>query len=208
MTPQTGPVLIVEDIPAVRQLVELQLKLRGYPVLTAGDGAQALTLIADVKPAVVITDVLMPRVDGFLLAHKLRSNPKTANIPIIFLTATYVSAEDERFGLNMGALRFLTKPVEVDDLLAAVADAVTGQPVQKPPMSDEDFYQGYRERLDSKLKQKSQQIARGRQQLANIPADQREAYGKLLAETQAEYDEIQRELDALNKILQQAENKR
>ena len=207
MTPQSGPVLVVEDIPALRQLVELQLKLHGYPVLTAGDGAQALTLIADVKPAVVITDVLMPRVDGFMLAHQLRSNPKTANIPIIFLTATYVSAEDEHFGLDMGALRFLTKPVEVDDLLAAVADAVTGQPVQKPPMSDEDFYQGYRERLDSKLKQKSQQIARGRQQLTTLPADQRDAYGKLLAETQAEYDEIQRELDALNKIVQQADKK-
>ncbi len=207
MTPQSGPVLVVEDIPALRQLVELQLKLHGYQVLTAGDGEQALTMIADVKPAVVITDVLMPRVDGFLLAHKLRSNPKTANIPIIFLTATYVSAEDEHFGLDMGALRFLTKPVEVDDLLAAVADAVTGQPVQKPPLSDEEFYQGYRERLDSKLKQKTQQMARGRQQLTTLPAGQRDAYSKLLAETQAEYDEIQRELDALNKILQQADNK-
>lgn len=200
MTTQTGPLLIVEDVPAVRELIRLQLKLRGYLVLTAADGVEALEVMAQQKPAVVITDVLMPRMDGFLLTHRLRSNPKTAGIPVILLSATYVSAEDERFGLSAGATRFLPKPVEVDDLVAAVADAVTGQSI-RPVLSDNDFYLGYRERLETKLQDKGHQLTRGRQQLAGLPEHERGTYRRLLEETQEEYDEIQRELAALVKVM-------
>ncbi len=202
MTTQTGPLLIVEDIPAVRELIRLQLTLRGYLVLTAADGQEALEVMAQQKPAVVITDVLMPRMDGFLLTHRLRSNPKTAGIPVILLSATYVSAEDERFGLSAGATRFLPKPVEVDDLVAAVADAVTGQSIRRPVLSDNDFYLGYRERLETKLQDKGHQLTRGRQQLAGLPEHERGTYSRLLKETQENYDEIQRELAALVKMMQ------
>src|SRR4030065_366218 len=89
-------ILVVEDIATVRELIEVQLKLRGYTVVTARDGQEALEIVGTVKPAVVITDILMPRVDGFALAHKLRADPLTAVIPIIFLSGTYVSAESAR----------------------------------------------------------------------------------------------------------------
>lgn len=206
MSISTGPIMIVEDIASVRELIQVQLKLRGYNVVGARDGQEALELVAKEKPAVVITDILMPRVDGFALAHKLRSNPQTAGIPIIFLSATYVSAEDERFALGLGAMRFLPKPVEADELFIAVADALTGQSLTNPAaMSERQFYTGYRQRLENKLQQKAQQVTRNKQQLEAVPADQRETYRHLVAEAQEQYNEIQRELTVLVKVLQELE---
>ena len=205
MTVRTGPILVVEDIAHVRELIAVQLRLRGYTVVTARDGQEALELIAQDKPAIVISDILMPRVDGFALAHKIRSDPQTAGIPLLLLSATYVSAEDERFALGVGAIRFLPKPVEGDDLLVAVADALTGQTPSGPPMSEREFYINYRQRLKTKLQQKTQQIARTQQQLDSAAEPQRETYRHLLAEAQEQYDEIQRELSVLANVLQDVE---
>lgn len=193
--------MVVEDISSVRELVEIQLKLRGYTVVTARDGEEALRLIAQEKPAVIVADILMPRVDGFMLVHRLRSDPQTANIPIIFLSATYVSADDERFALNLGAIRFLSKPAEPDDLTLAVSDAITGQAQARPPMSDKEFYVGYRERLEEKLIQKKAQVARNQRQLNSLPTDSQTTYRKLIADAQSQCDEIQRELNALMKVM-------
>lgn len=205
MTIQVGPILIVEDIAAVRELIEVQLRMRGYSVVAVADGQAALELLATLRPAVIVTDILMPRVDGFALAHRLRAQPDTAGIPIIFLSATYVSAEDEAFALNLGALRFLPKPIDADELFIAIADALTGQPRAGALLSTREFYIGYRQRLESKLRQKSGQIARTRQQSETMLPDQRETYAHLLAEMQAHYDEIQRELDVLNNVLPDTE---
>jgi CheY-like chemotaxis protein len=205
VTVRTGPILVVEDIAHVRDLIAVQLRLRGYTVVTARDGQEALELIAQDKPAIVISDILMPRVDGFALAHKIRSDPQTAGIPLLLLSATYVSAEDERLALGVGAIRFLPKPVEGDDLLVAVADALTGQTPSGPPMSEREFYINYRQRLKTKLQQKAQQIARTQQQLDSAAEPQRETYRHLLAEAQEQYDEIQRELSVLANVLQEVE---
>ncbi len=205
MTIQTGPILIVEDIAQVRELLEMQLQLKGYRVVGASDGQEALELMAHEKPAIVISDILMPRMDGFALAHAMRKSPQTVQIPIIFLSATYVSAEDERFALNLGALRFLPKPVDADQLFLAVADALTGQtkPVAVTAMSERDFYVGYRQRLEAKLRQKAQQIGRNQQQMQNLPPEQRETYRRLVAEAQSQYDAIQAELTILTHVLQE-----
>ncbi len=205
MTEQKGPILIVEDITTVRELLEMQLKVRGYEVISAADGQEALGLIEQRQPALIISDILMPRVDGFAFAHKLRLNPQTALIPIIFLSATYVSAEDERFALNLGAMRFLPKAVDGDNLAAAVDDVLKGAVHAQPPMSEREFYVGYRGRLKTKLQQKAQQIQRNQQQLAAVPEAQRETYRRLIAEAQEQHEELQRELDALAKTLEALE---
>ena len=206
MSIQTGHILIVEDIAQVRELLEMQLQLKGYTVVGAADGQEALDVIAREKPAVVVSDILMPRMDGFALAHALRKDPQLAHIPIIFLSATYVSAEDERFALNLGALRFLPKPVDADQLSLAVADALTGQtrPSALPTMTEHDFYLGYRQRLENKLHQKAQQIGRNQQQMQNLPPEQRDTYRRLVAEAQAQYDSIQAELTTLTNMLQES----
>ncbi len=206
MSINIGPILVVEDIAAVRELIQVQLTVRGYQVVTARDGQEALEMVAVSKPAVIISDILMPRVDGFALAHRLRTDPLTTNIPIIFLSATYVSAEDERFALNLGAMRFLPKPIDADELFITVADALTGQAASAaPPLSERAFYTGYRQRLENKLRQKSGQLGRSRQQSAGIMPDQRETYARLQTESQEQYDELQRELAVLNQVLQELE---
>jgi CheY-like chemotaxis protein len=200
-----GPILVVEDIAAVRELLEVQLKMRGYHVHTARGGQDALEVIAGEKPAVVVTDILMPRMDGFALAHRLRQDPQMAGVPITFLSATYASAEDEHFALTLGASRFWPEPVDSDDLFVAVADALTGQANVGPPMPERDFYIGYRQRLENKLRQKPTQVARGQQQFENLPDDQRDTYRRLVSEAQVRYDEIQHELSVLSNVLQELE---
>jgi CheY-like chemotaxis protein len=200
---ETGFILVVEDIAAVRELVEVQLRLRGHAVRTARDGQDALDVIAaGGVPALVVSDVLMPRMDGFALAHRLRREPATAHVPIIFLSATYVSAEDERFALTLGAMRFLAKPVDTDELFKAVAEALSAPTDSGVLLSEREFYTGYRQRLEYKLRQKSEQVTRSRQQLESRPAGQREDYERSLADAQNQYDEIQRELAVLNTVLQ------
>jgi DNA-binding response OmpR family regulator len=159
-------------------------------------------LIAHEKPAVVVTDILMPRLDGFALAYHLRRDPQTSSLPIIFLSDTYVSADDERFALSLGALRFLPKPVDTDELFAAVADALTGQAPAPAPMAERDFYIGFQQRLENKLRQKSAQISRNQEQSQNLSNGGRDTYRRLIAEAQGQYDEIQRELAVLSKLLQ------
>ncbi len=198
---QTGPVLIVEDITAVREMIELQLRARGYDILTARDGQEALEVIARQRPAAIVSDILMPRMDGFSLAHRLHASPDTATIPLIFLSATYVSAEDERFALNLGAMRFLPKPVDLEELTEALSQALKMPTPQVSSLTDREFYIGYRQRLRVKLQQKAQQIARTQQQMAAVAPAQRETYRHALAEAQAQYEEIQRELEALSKAL-------
>lgn len=199
-----GPILVVEDIPNVRELLTVTLQFKGYPVVTANNGQEALELIAKQRPALVITDILMPKMDGYALAQKLRTDPHTRQIPLIFLSATYVTPEDKAFALSLGAVRFLEKPVDTEEFLLTVAEVLTLGPATTPePMTDLDFYQGYRERLESKLHHKNAQITRTERLLQTLPRDQRPSFEALLAEERSHRDEIQAELDQLYKLIEQ-----
>ncbi|MBN2149322.1 MAG: response regulator [Anaerolineales bacterium] len=197
-----GPILVVEDIPNVLELLEVTLRFKGYPVVTARNGQEALEVVAKEQPAVVITDILMPKLDGYALAQKLRVNPKTRNIPIIFLSATYVTPEDRAFALSLGAVRFLEKPVDTEEFLLTVAEILTaGPPTVPEPLGEKEFYQGYRERLENKLRHKNTQISRTERLLQTLPAEQRPAFDALLTEARRHRGEIQEELNDLYRIL-------
>ena len=195
--PDSPYILVVEDILSVRDLLRVQLEVRGYRVQAVRDGQEALAAIAHEKPAAVITDILMPRVDGFALAHTLRADPATAGIPIIFLSATYVSADDERFALELGALRFFPKPIDSDQLFKALAEVLQQPPPPELKMGTREFYMNYRHRLKSKLAQKDQQIARLARQAASTP----DVYQSALDEAEQQRAEIQKELDSLAILL-------
>lgn len=204
MTIPRGPLLIVEDVPHILELLEVTLRFKGYPVVTATNGEEALAAIEKELPAMVITDILMPKLDGFALAHKLRSNPKTSQIPIVFLSATYVTPEDKRFALSLGAVRFLEKPVDTEEFLLTIAEVLTADLSTLPlPMDDQEFYLGYRERLENKLCHKLAQISRTEKLLRTLPENQRPAYQALLDEAIRHRDEIQNELRELERILSQ-----
>jgi len=204
MTIPHGPLLIVEDVPHILELLEVTLRFKGYPVVTASNGEEALAAIEKELPAMVITDILMPKLDGFALAHKLRADPKTSQIPIIFLSATYVTPEDKRFALSLGAVRFLEKPVDTEEFLLTIAEVLTADLSTLPrPLEDHEFYRGYRERLENKLQHKLAQISRTEKLLRTLPEAQRSAYQALLNEAIRHRDEIQSELQELERILSQ-----
>src|SRR5215208_1268786 len=129
--------LIVEDVPDILKLLDATLTFKGYRVVTARNGQEALDAIQRERPVLVITDIMMPRLDGFGLVHRLRINPETREIPVIFLTATYVALEDKAFALNIGATRFIEKPVNFEKFLGTIDQLLAqGVPWTPIPMSE------------------------------------------------------------------------
>lgn len=199
-----GPILVVEDIPNVLDLLTLTLRFKGYSVVTATNGQDALAMIVHEKPALVITDILMPKMDGFALVQKLRTMPQTRGVPVIFLSATYITPEDKAFAHSLGAVRFLEKPVDTEEFLLTIAEVLTGSTPTTPiPLSDREFYMGYRERLEHKLRHKNQQIARTERLLQTLPPEQRSSFVVLLEEECSHRIELERELDDLFRILEE-----
>jgi DNA-binding response OmpR family regulator len=164
--------LIVEDDPDILKLLETTLSFSGYRVITARNGKEGLEAIKLERPAVVIADIMMPKLDGFGLVHRMRIDPETRNIPVIFITATYVAPEDKEFALTIGATRFIQKPVALDKLLETITELtqLDASAALEPP-DEFNFYDGYRKRLESKLGEKNRQIARD-ELLLGIQANQ------------------------------------
>jgi len=111
--------LVVDDDPFIARLLEIELAAAGYIVRVANDGAQALDLVREDPPELVITDVMMPHVDGFELTRQLRQDPRTATISVIILTARGLSA-DKLEGFAIGADDYIVKPFDTPELLARV----------------------------------------------------------------------------------------
>ena len=112
-------ILVVDDDPDIARFVEVNLRSAGYDVAVAGDGEEALEKAAELRPDLVLLDVMMPRIDGFEVAQRLRKNPQTANTSIIMLTAKALSA-DKVTGLQSGADDYIIKPFDPIELLARV----------------------------------------------------------------------------------------
>jgi CheY-like chemotaxis protein len=193
-----GYVLIVEDVPDILRLLEETLKFKGYRAATAYNGQEALEIIKQQRPALVITDIMMPKLDGFGLVHRLRIDPETRDIPVIFLTATYVALEDKAFALNIGATRFIEKPVNFEKFLDTISELLTKGPATTPSvMSEAEFYEGYRQRLEQKLKQKIIQITRDERLMSTIPEEEKSTFRSSLQMAMNERDELQRLLGEL-----------
>ncbi len=111
-------VLVVDDDPDKAQLLKVALGLEGYDVHTAANGQEALSAIESFPPDLVVTDVRMPKVNGYELARRIRENPGTRFIPIILQSGTRMEAKDFRLGAEVGALGFITDPTDLDLLLS------------------------------------------------------------------------------------------
>jgi cyclic di-GMP phosphodiesterase len=116
---QTNRILVVDDDPASQELLAELLLSRSYDVITAGDGVEALEAFEREEPALVLLDVMMPRLDGFETCRRLKSSPQGRLTPVILVTALSAS-EDRIRGLDVGADGFITKPVDRAMLLAQV----------------------------------------------------------------------------------------
>ena len=112
-------VLVVDDDAVIRQLVCVNLELEGFEVFTAEDGLDALEKVGEVDPAVITLDIMMPRMDGWEAASRLRADPETAGVKVVLLSARAQEADLQR-GDRIGVDAYLTKPFDPDELIATV----------------------------------------------------------------------------------------
>ncbi len=125
-------VLVVDDEDMTRKLLRLMLAHDGFTIIEAEDGQQALDMIAESQPDIVILDVMMPNMDGFTACQILRSRPETATLPIIMLSARS-QVEAMRAGLQSGADRYMTKPISKPELVQTITELLSGVAVVENP---------------------------------------------------------------------------
>lgn len=112
-------ILVVDDDTAINELVKINLELFGYEVITASDGLQGFTLAKQELPDLIVLDVMMPDVDGYTVAKRVRENTSTKDIPILMLTALNM-LEDKVKGFDIGVDDYLVKPFEMEELKVRV----------------------------------------------------------------------------------------
>ncbi|MCW5874254.1 MAG: response regulator [Anaerolineales bacterium] len=139
---QTHTLLVVDDDLDTLKLVGTTLEKQGFIIHAAKDGQEALDKVTEVKPDLILLDVMMPKMDGYEVTRRLRANPQTANIPIILFTAK-AQVDDKVAGLEAGADDYLTKPTHPAELVARVRNIlkrpVTGMlpPLPAAPVSSQ-----------------------------------------------------------------------
>ena len=159
-------VLAVDDTKNDRLLLTKILLSVGYDVKSACNGIEALEMIANEKPDLIISDIMMPEMDGFSLCRALKTNEETRDIPIIFYTATYTEYEDEKLAMLEGASGFIRKPEEPLKIIEIIKKIMEDHGAGKyahfvPEIKDEKEYLSlYSQRLSKKLEDKVIQLGR------------------------------------------------
>lgn len=153
-------ILVVEDQEQNLYLLKTLLGGYGYQVLEAANGAEALELARANPPDVIISDILMPVMDGFSLCHEWMKDEALRSIPFVFCTATYTDPKDEELALSLGAARFIIKPVETEEFISileqVIAEVESGKLAipQESLREDMTYYRMYNESLIRKLEDK------------------------------------------------------
>ena len=152
-------ILIVDDDPASRAILRTILEEAGYTVDEAVDGVGALRRLAETTVHCIITDILMPNMDGYRLCYEIRNNPRFSQLPVIVYTATYTAADDERLAGELGADRFIRKPAVTGAIVAVLRAVLSGErtprPYSKSRMEQIISMKLYSEQLVKKLAHKS-----------------------------------------------------
>ncbi len=151
-------ILAVDDDPTARELLVTVLGYAGHELREAADGAEALALAQAVRPDLIISDLMMPTMDGFEFVRRLRENPAFAQTPVLFYTATYLESEARTLAHECGVSNIITKPAEPEEILQVVS-SVLGMPqapVTPPPV--EEFREKHLGLLLAKLAQKTETV--------------------------------------------------
>jgi DNA-binding response OmpR family regulator len=116
-----GRVLVVDDDEVIRRLIAVNLQLEGFEVSTAVDGQDCLDKVVEINPDVITLDIMMPRLDGWETAVRLRKSPDTAHIKVVLITAR--AQEDDKIrGRQVGADAYLTKPFDPNEMIRVVRE--------------------------------------------------------------------------------------
>src|SRR3990172_8673401 len=177
--------LIVDDSQSDLYLLETLLTNNGYTVVTAQNGIEALKKARTDPPDLIISDILMPEMDGFSLCRAWKRDAALKNIPFVFYTATYTDPRDEEFALSLGAEKFILKPQESEVFIGIVRRIIqeyeAGRLVCSPKEAIEEAvcYQRYNEALIRKLEDKMQQVELARLELEKDISERKRAEEEL-----------------------------
>jgi len=161
-------ILVVDDRPVNREFLKTLLSYRDHRVLEAGDGVEALELLKREKIDLVISDILMPTMDGYELVRQLRADKATANIPVIFNTAHYLDREAKALAERCGVSQIMYKQGEPDVVLRTL-DAVLGYtPAPTPPVVTEEFDRDHLRVLTDKLSHRTDDLRRVNERLSAL----------------------------------------
>jgi len=152
-------VIAVDDLKENRYLLQKILEGYNYTVETAKDGVEALEMARKKLPDMIITDALMPKMDGFQLCREIKKDERLKGIPVLFYTATYTDKESEKLALDIGAVEYIVKPIEPDEFIKIVNKIWVKynqgelEPTKKP-LEEKVYMKMYNERLIQKLEKK------------------------------------------------------
>jgi diguanylate cyclase (GGDEF)-like protein/PAS domain S-box-containing protein len=167
-------ILIIEDDLDARTILSESLRSAGYEVAAAKDGEEGLHAVRADKPSLVITDILMPGVDGFHFLSEVRKDSSLKDLPVIFYTGNYLDEEDEQLAQNLGVSKFLIKPMAPQDIITVVNELLDVKAKDNAPqvshysLDEPVFLKLYNERLVTKLKHKIIENDDSRRSLENI----------------------------------------
>ncbi len=152
-------ILIVDDEEKNLYLLQMLLSANSYELVSAANGAEALELALQAKPDVIISDILMPVMDGFSFCRACKEDERLRDIPFIFYTATYTEPQDEALALSLGAERFIVKPTEPAEFLALLKETLEKQAVgelvaRHGEIDDVAYYKEHSAALIRKLEDK------------------------------------------------------
>ncbi len=151
-------ILIADDYEENLYLLKILLQGHGYEVVSAANGIQAWKLLETHPIDLIISDILMPEMDGFQLCRKVKTHDTFHQIPFIIYSATYTSDKDKAFAMKLGANRFIEKPCEPDVMITAVKEELnhgkTSLPGDAETLSDKQALEMHNERLIKKLQKK------------------------------------------------------
>ena len=191
-------VLIVDDREENRQLLNTLLKNNGYEVESACHGAEALNKARQNPPQLIISDLLMPRMDGYTLLRQCKADDQLKQVPFIVYTATYTDPKDQQLALNLGADAFVLKPAEPADFIARinqvmaaasgkkaavqtpVSDAPTRIPIATPEEEESRNLRLYSEVLIHKLEDKMEELDKANRELQRDVAEHKQMQKRLM----------------------------
>lgn len=166
-------ILVVEDTEDSRILLEAVIASEGYDIESAVNGIEALQKIQLSPPDLIISDILMPEMDGFELCRQLKGDLQYKSIPFIFYTATYIEEKDKKFALSLGANRFIVKPLDPVILLKQIDEVIAehidnSEPEPPAPIENHEFIIKHTELQSRKLDKKIHELKRQKEQLKII----------------------------------------